>query len=295
MKRKIPIILAVIAMMFFLCTGLAAQEKAGSKDGAVEITFNRPVAIGDTYSMKTHVDFHSMQSRGFGMQASKMIKDVKGDLSAKIRVLKVNKTGQSTMLFCTVAKANMVDNGKKVDLGIDGVQLGVSFPKSGVHFVRRDGKEVSKEAQFFLSQIMQPPDGINPDDYLSAKRPVHPGESWNADSKVLAKLFTDGQISIKPSDIHATVTFVGMERWNDTDCYHVVFKGSAENLKRPYVMGTMKIEQEEDLLIPVDAKSRVYRSMSTFKSDFVGKYMAENQPLIPVKSETTVKIETAVR
>ena len=295
MKKIIVGVVAVAVGISLFCVDPVEKVTVQTKQQAVEITFNRPSSIGDTSTMETHLEFHTIASQGFGMKANRMIKDIKGDLSAKIKVLKENDVGQPMMLFCTVKKATMVDDGKQTDPGLDGAQLGVTFPKSGVRFVRRDGKEVSKKGKFLLSQIIQPPDGINPDDYLSAKRPVHPGESWKADSKILAKLFSDGEVSIKPSDIHAKVTFLGIEKWNDLDCYHVVFEGTAENLKRPSFMGTAKISQHEDLYIPVDAKSKASRSTSTFKSNFSGKYMAENQPVMPVKDRTTVKIETTVR
>jgi len=294
-KKIIVGMVAVAVGISLFCVDPVEKPKVQAKQQAVVITFNRPSAIGDTSTMETHLEFHTISGQGFGMNASKMIKDIKGDLSAEIKVLKVNDVGQPTMLFCTVKKATMVEDGKQTDPGLDGAQLGVTFPESGVHFVRRDGKEVSRQGKFLLSQIMQPPDGINPDDYLSAKRPVSPGESWKADSKILARLFSTGELSIKPSDIDAKVTFMGIEKWNDLDCYHVVFEGTAENLKRPSFMGTGKISQHEDLYIPVDVKSKASRSTSTFNSNFSGKYMAENQPVMPVKNRTTVKIETAVR
>ena len=266
------------------------------------IQFNRPQAKGSSYRLAMEMKVHSEGSMGIGEGSQGGSQEMAAALAGTVRVIDVNAVGDPTMMIFHVDKADLTQDKKATALKITGADLGISLFQGQFRFVRRDGQAIPKEEIELLSQVFQAPTGVNPDDYLGAGRAVRPGEKWKINSAVMAKALSrrgQGEEGAKekgldPANLDGTVTFVGLEPWGDTPCFHLRTAVTIKNPAIPHFIGEGSTQIVSDQLLPRDAASAKSKESTQIESRLRGKFISDDGKKLDVTNHSTVTVETTI-
>ncbi len=294
MKRALAVfILALTALTVQAQTSPNTAAPGGEK--AYTVTFNRPHAPGETYHLEISLSAHTIGHIGIGQASTGNSSDTLLTLKASVRVLKVDGIGEPIMFLLNVGKAVLKDGKDEIPLGLDGAQIGVTYPQGKPHFVRRDGKKLDRTAGMLLSEMFPKPKGINPDSYQGPGHPVKPGDSWPIDTQTVAKMFKKGEKGgVDPSKISGTVTFKGIEEWEGVPCLHLVAAMTLKEMTMPHFVGNMKTDMSQDTLLPVDPKISKSRQTNEIVNDVFGVMVSEDGKKMNIKGKSRVNIVKAV-
>lgn len=248
--------------------------------------------------MALRLEGHSKGTTGIGESTSGQSQEFGLDLSGTVKVVSVDSMGQPTLLVLSVAKARLLLDGEEMALGLDGADLGISFPSGKVRFTRKDGKVMAKEAEGLLSQAFAPPKALHPDEAFGPGRPVRPGESWTLKPEVLARMLAsgaEGDAGPAPTNFEGTMTYLGPETWDGMPCSHLRASLVVKDLKVPQFVGTIRTEVTEDLWLPEDASSIRAHRVLTLVNDVRGKFLSGDGKALDVKSKDTMKLDSTTR
>ncbi len=294
MKRTL-----VILTMVFLAAAVFGRTPVTAKKSSYNITFNRPFARGDRFSLKVELSLNKTGHTTFAGSMIPFTHKMKATLSGKVRVLKVNDVGEATMFFFHVAKATYHDGETPVPLGLDGLQLGVSFPSGKAHFVRRDGKSISEDAEMLLSMVFTPPTGENPRGYLAPGHPVKEGDSWPINSEKLAKVLASAKkvegVKVDPKKVKGTVKLVNVEDWNGEPCYHLKIVADAKDMGMQYFLGSTSLKATRDILLPVSPKSWREKEEARIVTGIAGTMTPPGGRNTQIVEETTINYKSVIR
>lgn len=294
--RKTILLLAILALAATARAQSSATKPAEGADRAYAITFYRPHTPAETYNLQVSLEAHTIGHFEVGQASSGNSNNAVMNLKATIRVLKVNGIGEPVMFLLTVDKALLKTGKDETPLGLDGAQIGVTYPGRTPHFVRRDGKKIGREAEMLLSRMFPKPKGVAPASYLGPGHAVRPGDSWAIKPEAVAKLFRqEGKGTIEPSKISGTVTFKGIEEWEGVPCLHLVSTLALKDITMPHFIGGMQIDMAQDMLLPTDPKIDKSRETDKIVSDVFGVMVSDDGKKMNIKGKSTVTVTKIVR
>ena len=276
------------------------QAEASAPAQAVTLSLSRPAKRGDAYTLAMDTAIHQegrMSADGINEMGG--AQDLSFAFSAKIRVLDVTPAGEPAVMVVKVESAKLtLKEGKTDPMKVEGAELGVSFPQGKPHFIRRDGQEISKEEAMILGQIFHPPTGIDEDKLMGPGRPVKPGESWPLDKGMLMAEFKAGipeSVTLTADAVEGRATFLGIEPWNGAPCQKVAadYTLKTGDIGRFIGEGLTKIHQE--MWVPVDPAVKTSRIANQVTSSMRGKVRTEDNRLIDIKSQNTVKSTVEIK
>jgi hypothetical protein len=307
--RKPLILLAVLLAGGALCAqqppaGSAApapaEPRAAAPGQAVSLSLSRPARRGDVYTLSVDSDIHQegrMSADGINEMGG--AQDLSFAFAGRVRVMDVTAAGEPSVLVIKVESARLLKKEGAADpMKVEGAELGVSFPQGKSHFVRRDGQDIGKEEAAILGQIFQPPTGIDEDKLLSPGRPVAVGESWPLDKGMLMAEFKGGLpegVSLTVDSVDGRATFLGIEPWNGAPCQRISadYTLKTGDIGRFIGEGLTKIHQE--LWVPVDPGLKASRLTYQVSSTLRGKLRTEENRLIDIRSQNTVKSTVEIK
>lgn len=286
----------VILLLLWSPAGIWGAAEAPTE--ARTLVLHRPVSRGQSYGLDLRLEGHSKGTMGIGESTSGQSQSFRLDLSGQVKAVSVNPQGEPTLLVLSVAKAQLSLDGKDHPLDLNGVDLGVSFPSGKVHFTRKDGKALAKEAEGLLSQAFSPPDGLQRDEAFGPGRAVKPGESWTLKPEILAQVLASGaqgESKPGPSNLEGTMTYVGPEPWEGMPCSHLRTALVVKDLKVPNFVGSIRMEVTEDLWLPEESSSIRSHRVTTVANDLWGKFLSGDGKALDIKSKDTLTLDVTVR